>query len=293
MSADPAKGIARLRPATARELVAAALGAEHDPFEDLPAPQVLLRNDGWTGVTTTIDADGWRAVLITAGGRRTSSRTCTVIDPEGAAVAAFAADAAAVRALAAAAGCVAPRMLRGGEPVRLAVLGAGALGAAVAAELGDLLELERVVVHDADPAVAKAAGIGDVAADAAAAVRDATLIVTATNARDPVLRADWVPVGASILALGADRRGRRELDYRIVAGASFVMCDAPRVARAIADDLRDCVAEGHLDWQEVTPVADVLAGRAEARVGDDDLVVAKLIDTTPLLLALARAALGT
>ena len=63
------------------------------------------------------------------------------------------------------------------------------------------------------------------------------------------------------------------------------------MARVIADDLRDCVADGHLDWQEVTPVADVLSGQADARVGDDDLVVAKLIDATPLVLALARLAL--
>ena len=79
-----------------------------------------------------------------------------------------------------------------------------------------------------------------------------------------------------------------ELDYRLLAEAAFVTCDAVGVARALADDLRDCVADGHLDWQEVTPIRDVLAGSAAARVTDDDLVVAKLIDATPLVLALAR-----
>jgi hypothetical protein len=59
----------------------------------------------------------------------------------------------------------------------------------------------------------------------------------------------------------------------------------------IADDLRDCVLEGHLEWQEVTPIRDVLVPVVDARVTDDDLVVAKLIDPTPVLLALARAAL--
>jgi hypothetical protein len=59
----------------------------------------------------------------------------------------------------------------------------------------------------------------------------------------------------------------------------------------LADDLRECVEEGHLDWQEVTPLRDVLIGAADARVTADDLVVAKLIDATPGVLALARAAL--
>ena len=133
---------------------------------------------------------------------------------------------------------------------------------------------------------------GAAAADAASAVRDATLIVTATNARDPVLRADWVAPGATIIAMGADRRGRSELDYRLVAEASFVACDDVDVARSLADDLSGCVREGHLEWQEVTPLADVLAGRVEARVTADDRVVLKLVDATPLVLALARVALG-
>ena len=85
--------------------------------------------------------------------------------------------------------------------------------------------------------------------------------------------------------------GRRELDYRLLADAAFVACDAPLVARVLADDLRECVEEGHLDWQEITPLRDVLIGAADARVTADDLVVAKLIDATPGVLALARAAL--
>ena len=72
MAVDLQKAIARLKPAQVRTIIDAALRVEPDDFDDLPAPQVMLRGDGWTGVTTTIDCDGYRAVLITAGGRRTS-----------------------------------------------------------------------------------------------------------------------------------------------------------------------------------------------------------------------------
>ena len=288
---DVEKAIAKLKPARVRELALAVLLAEPDDFEDLPAPQVMLRNDGWTGVTTTIDGDGYRAVLITAGGRRTASRSCTVIDPEGVVIGSFAADAAARIAAVTAAALVAPRMLRD-EPVTLGVLGAGPLGRLAIQALTEALPIERVLIHDPDPLVAaEAADLGRLVGDAPTAVRDASLIVTATNARDPALRADWVAPGAAIIALGADRQGRRELDYRILAEAAFVTCDAPAIARVIADDLRDCVLEGHLEWQEVTPIRDVLVPVVDARVTDDDLVVAKLIDPTPVLLALARAAL--
>ena len=289
---DPAKAIARLRPTAVRAAVLAALTRVVDPFEDLPAPQRVLRGDAWTGVVTTVDDDGWRAVLVTAGGRRTASRSCTLIDPEGAVAAAFAADDAARIATAAAVGLAAPRILRPG-PARVTLLGAGPLGRRVADELHAAIEVADLRVHDPDPAAQASAGeIGTAVGSAQDAVRDADLIVLATNARDPVLRADWVAEGASVIAAGADRPGRRELDYRLLAEASFAACDAPRIARALADDLRDCVAEGHLDWQEVTPLGVVLRGEADARVADDDLVVVKLIDPAPAVLALARLALG-
>ena len=292
MAADPARRIARLSDARARALVAEALRAAPPLEDELPAPQTLLVGDAWTGVTTAVDADGWRAVLVAAGGRRTSSRTCEVVDPAGDVVAVFDAGDAAVRALAIAAGVAAP-LLAGTGPVRIGLLGAGPLGRAVVRELQAALDVEHVAVFDIDPAVAAAAAdLGKVAADAAAAVRGATVVVTATNARDPVLRADWVAPGATVLALGADRPGRRELDYRLVAEATFAACDGVAVARALADDLRGCVAEGHLDWQEVTPLAGVVAGDVDARTSDDDLVVLKLVDAAPLVLALARAALG-
>jgi ornithine cyclodeaminase len=291
VAVDLQKAIARLKPAQVRTIIDAALRVEPDDFDDLPAPQVMLRGDGWTGVTTTIDGDGYRAVLITAGGRRTSSRTCTVIDPEGATIGAFSADDAARLALATAAGLLVPRLV-GTGPITLGVLGAGPLARRTIAELPHALPLGAITIHDPDPtAAAAAAEFGRVVGDAATAVRDARLVLTATNARDPALRADWVAPGASIIALGADRRGRRELDYRLLADAAFVTCDAPLVARVLADDLRECVEEGHLDWQEITPLRDVLIGAADARVTADDLVVAKLIDATPGVLALARAAL--
>ena len=42
----------------------------------------------------------------------------------------------------------------------------------------------------------------------------------------------------------------------------------------------------------MTPLGDVLSGEVDARVADDDLVVVKLIDPAPAVLALARLALG-
>jgi ornithine cyclodeaminase/alanine dehydrogenase-like protein (mu-crystallin family) len=275
-------GIARLGAAEARTLVRDALAW---PAEG-PAPHGLLRGDAWSCATTAIDPEGWRAVLVTTGTRAATARTCVLADPTGEAVATFAADDAARRAAAAQAALAVERLAVPG-PQRLGLLGAGALGRAVVAALRDVVELEAIAAHDP-------AGAGDLraVADAATATSGATVIVTAASARDPVLRADWVPPGATVVAIGADRPGRRELDYRVVADAALVACDAPRAAAILADDLREPVADGHLDWQEVTPLADLVGGDVEGRVGAEDRLLVKLVDPTPGVLALARAALA-
>ena len=167
MAVDLQKAIARLKPAQVRTIIDAALRVEPDDFDDLPAPQVMLRGDGWTGVTTTIDGDGYRAVLITAGGRRTSSRTCTVIDPEGATIGAFSADDAARIALATAAGLLAPRLV-GTGPITLGVLGAGPLARRTIAELAG-------VVPDTCPCTA--AVVEDLRGDAVLAVEALAVVV--------------------------------------------------------------------------------------------------------------------
>ncbi|HYO78177.1 MAG TPA: ornithine cyclodeaminase family protein, partial [Thermoanaerobaculia bacterium] len=53
------------------------------------------------------------------------------------------------------------------------------------------------------------------------AVRGADIIVTATSAREPVLRREWVAPGAHINAVGSSIAAARELDSDLVAAASL------------------------------------------------------------------------
>jgi alanine dehydrogenase len=101
------------------------------------------------------------------------------------------------------------------------------------------------------------------------------VVVTITSSRDPVLRGEWLRLGALVCAAGANRIAARELDNAVLERASFVCCDSLEQARIEAGDLVEPVERGVLDWLEVHELAEVVAGATAGRQQDDDIVVFK------------------
>lgn len=69
------------------------------------------------------------------------------------------------------------------------------------------------------------------------AVRGAEIVVTATNARDPVLEDSWIQPGAMINAMGSNQASRRELPGELVRRANLVAVDSLEQARIESGDL--------------------------------------------------------
>ncbi len=126
------------------------------------------------------------------------------------------------------------------------------------------------------------------------AVAGADIVVTATRAVEPVLRADWVPPGAHVNAIGADRADRRELDGRLVASADRVVTDSLEQARRDAGDLLAAVREGAIGWERVVELGALVAGIAPGRSRDSEITLfdaqgAALGDVALAALAYRRA----
>jgi alanine dehydrogenase len=69
------------------------------------------------------------------------------------------------------------------------------------------------------------------------AVRGSDVVVTATNAKDPVLDSAWVSPGTHINAMGSNQAQRRELPADLILGADLIAVDSLEQARMESGDL--------------------------------------------------------
>ena len=98
-----------------------------------------------------------------------------------------------------------------------------------------------------------------IAAGAAeSAVRDADVIVTATNARTPVLEVGWVRPGAHINAIGANYPDTRELPDGILQKAALIATDS--IGQAL-EESGDLISMGEGDRGKLVELSDLVAGK--------------------------------
>jgi ornithine cyclodeaminase len=101
--------------------------------------------------------------------------------------------------------------------------------------------------------------------DAAEAARSADVIVTTTRATGPLFDGTTVRLPYT-----------REIDDALIARASRIVVELREQARGEAGDLL-MARPGSFEWDDTVELGDVLAGKAEGRVRDDDIIVYKAV----------------
>ena len=123
------------------------------------------------------------------------------------------------------------------------------------------------------------------AEDTEQAVRQADVILTATQSRAPLIRKEWLKPGTHISCVGADMSGKQEIDENILAAA-----------RVFGDDAAQCFSVGECEAAAkqglLTALAGemgaVIAGAVPGRTDDEQITV---FDSTGIALQdLASAA---
>jgi alanine dehydrogenase len=150
-----------------------------------------------------------------------------------------------------AATAVAAKFLARDDARMATVVGCGVQGDIQLAALAAVLPLQRALLLDTDHTRAEEAAArattrlalrAEAAKDLRAALRESDVCVTCTPARRAYVMANDIAPGTFIAAVGADNRGKQEIDPALVASATLVV-----------DVLEQCVEIGEL--QQPSPPA--------------------------------------
>jgi ornithine cyclodeaminase/alanine dehydrogenase-like protein (mu-crystallin family) len=172
----------------------------------------------------------------------------------------------------AAVSAVATRLLARDDTRELAILGAGVQARTHLEALRLVRDFQRVRVFAPTPEHARALGEQAVAS-AEEAVRGADVVVTATNAVEPVLRREWLKEGAHVNVIGGRPPHMREIDVATVADAAFYV-DRRESAENEAYDYRDALESGAIGPDHIRgEIGEVLIGAAPGRSSREELTV--------------------
>jgi ornithine cyclodeaminase len=174
---------------------------------------------------------------------------------------------------------VATRVLAREDARELAILGAGVQARSHLEAMRAVRPFERVRIHSptAEHARALAEEAGGEAVDTAEeAVAGADVVVTATNAREPVLRREWLKPGAHVNAVGSSIPTTRELDTATIVDCALFVDRRESTVNEAGDYLFP-LREGAIAGPEHirAEVGEVLVGSAEGRRSAGELTVFK------------------
>jgi ornithine cyclodeaminase len=186
----------------------------------------------------------------------------------------------------AAAGAVAARHLAPARVETAAVLGTGVQARLQMRAAHLVRPFSRLLVWGRDAVKARACAdelgtaLGVEAravAEAAEAVRAADLVVTATAARAPVLRAEWLHPGLHVTAMGSDQAGKAELAPRALSRADLYVADRLAQAEAMGE-LRAARAAGAAP-ERPAELGEIVTGTRPGRTCDGQITICDLTGT--------------
>lgn len=172
----------------------------------------------------------------------------------------------------------------------VALLGAGGQARTQALAMAGARPVTRFLVYSRDASkraafceeIGQATGAEATPVETAEeAVRVADIVVTATTARDPVMRGEWLRPGTHVNAMGSNWGQRREVDTTTVTRSALIAVDDLAQAKIEAGDLLIPEREGAFSLEEASAkgrlveLGAIAAGATPGRPGNDAITLFK------------------
>jgi ectoine utilization protein EutC len=185
----------------------------------------------------------------------------------------------------AAAGAVAARALAKKDIGRVAVIGTGTQARMQITAISRVRDFDELRVWGRNPQRVKeyVAAMNDSldarivpASTAEEAVSGSDIVVTATMATSPVVKASWLSEGMHITAMGSDSPEKQELESAVLGRADKIVVDSLKQCVNLGE-VHHAVKDGTITEEDVhAELGEVLLGSKSGRERDDEITVCDL-----------------
>jgi alanine dehydrogenase len=179
-----------------------------------------------------------------------------------------------------AAGAVAARTLARQNSQVVGIIGAGVQARTQLLGLSRHFQIEQVIVSDSS--LERAQSFRDDVRPylncdclTTASLEDACqcdILVTTTPSRRPVVQDKWIKPGTHINAIGADARGKQELESSLTKRAKVVVDDLTQAVHS--GEVNVPISEGLLAPQDIyAQIGEILTGKKPGRISDEEITI--------------------
>ena len=120
--------------------------------------------------------------------------------------------------------------------------------------------------------------------------RDCDIVLCIAATMDPVVEADWLKDGSTLIGAGPTTWRAREVDEAVITRAGKLIVDSTEQAAIEAGDLCSAVDKGIIQWSKVHELRHVVSGAVTGRDSNDQVVYAKIMGTGVAAVAAAKLA---
>jgi len=104
----------------------------------------------------------------------------------------------------------------------------------------------------------------------------ADIVITVTASRQPLLHADWLMQGATVIAVGSDGPDKQELDADCLSRANKVVADSLAQCLRLGE-IHHAVERGAITQENVyAELGEITAGRKKGRESEDEIIICDL-----------------
>ncbi len=129
---------------------------------------------------------------------------------------------------------------------------------------------------------------------ARSAVEGADLVITVTASREPLVQAEWLSPGVTVIAVGSDAPEKQELDVGVLARTDKIVADSvPQCLRL--GEIHHAIENGAITKENIyAELGEITAGLKPGRVSENEIIVCDLTgvgvqDVAAAVLVMERA----